>query len=50
MAKSSTTKFLKKKEKYDPKKAIEVGRGKLSTKNINKKRIFKNNLDNESDD
>jgi hypothetical protein len=33
--------FLKRKEKYDPKKALEKGQGTIQAKNIEKKRIFK---------
>jgi hypothetical protein len=36
----SGSNFLKRKEKYDPKKALEKGKGTVSQKNINKKRIF----------
>ena len=42
--------FLKKKEKYDPKTAIEKGKGSINLKNIEKKRIFKKEKDEESEE
>lgn len=43
-------KFLKRKEKYDPKKALEKGKGTVSMKNINKKRIFGKKQDQDSEE
>lgn len=37
---SQRTTFLKKKERYDPKKAIEKGQGQISNKNIESRRLF----------
>lgn len=37
---SQKSNFLKKKDRYDPKKALEKGKGEISQKNINKKRLF----------
>lgn len=43
-------KFLKRKEKYDPKKALEKGKGSISMKNINKKRVFGKKQDQDSEE
>lgn len=42
--------FLKKKERYDPKKALAKGKGTVSQKNINKKRIFGKKTDQDSEE
>ena len=42
-SKSQTSNFLKKKERYDPKKALETGTGKVSSKGIEKKRVLSKN-------
>ncbi len=39
-SKSQASQFLKKKDRYDPKKSILSGQGNISSKNINKKRLF----------
>jgi len=42
-AKSGSQAFLKKKDRYDPRKSISNLKGVISEKNINKKRVFKSN-------
>lgn len=46
----SSQKFLKRKEKYDPRASLKANKGIISSKNVEKKRIFKSkNRDSEND-
>jgi hypothetical protein len=41
--------FLKKKERYDPKKSLKSKAGSVSKKGIDQKRVFKKGVANDSD-